>query len=428
MQLMNNKNLKSMLTGATCALLGTPAAQAGALDDWQFDTALMYYGESDRVTAVEGIVAGKKVFDNDQLLNLKLTVDTLTGASANGAVPQPDVQTFTRPSGHDVYDVAAGETPLDDTFRDTRLQLTGSWTQPIAEHLDWTIGGNLSKEYDYLSASINSSLSRSFNKNNTVLSAGLSYAFDQIEPEGGIPRPFAAMPVTSFGSPAFDDQFDASRISADDDKTTIDLLLGISQVINRRMIVQANYSYSSVDGYLTDPFKVLSSVDGSSGLTQQYLYEHRPDSRSKHAFFFQSKYHFDAGILDSSYRFMTDDWGIDSHTVDLRYRFPFSNGHYIEPHLRYYMQGAADFYRPFLIEGEALPDYASADYRIGEMDAYTLGIKYGIPLSGGKQLAFRLEYYKQSPSSDGTSAVGVLNDLDLYPEVDAIIAQLSYSF
>ncbi len=429
MQLSKTKDIKAILTSATCALLGSTNVLASetATDEWQFDTAIMYYGESDRVTAVEGIVAGQKTFGNDQVLNLKLTVDTLTGASANGAVAQPKVQTFTRPSGNGQYQVKANQTPLDDTFHDTRVQLTGSWSQPLFNDYTWSVGGNFSKEYDYLSLSVNSNLARDFNKKNTTLSAGFSFAFDQITPEGDIPKPLTSMVIDEFGTPVFDDLFAQTRGDSSDNKTTADLLFGVTQVINRNTIVQLNYSYSDVSGYLTDPFKVVSVID-DQGNTQRAIYENRPDSRTKHAFFAQAKTHFYNTVLDASYRFMTDDWKIDSHTVDLRYRIALTDGHYIEPHFRYYTQSAAEFYRPFVNEGAVPAQYVSADYRIGEMDAYTVGLKYGLPLNNGDSLSFRLEYYRQSPKSDGTATIGVLNDVSLYDSVDAIIAQVSYSF
>ena len=34
-------------------------------------------------------------------------------------------------------------------------------------------------------------------------------------------------------------------------------------------------------------------------------------------------------VLDLSYRYMTDDWEIDSHTVDVRYRWPIGAGRYL---------------------------------------------------------------------------------------------------
>jgi hypothetical protein len=220
---------------------------------------------------------------------------------------------------------------------------------------------------------------------------------------------------------------DATRMGSDDDKTTTDIMVGFTQVINRNMVTQFNYSYSVVDGYLTDPFKILSLLD-SNGIAQDYLYENRPDKRTKQSVFAQTKYHFDEIILDVSYRYMWDDWEINSHTVDTRFYIPLGNGSYLEPHLRFYQQAAAEFYQPFLMQGDALPEFASADYRIGEMTAYTVGLKYGMKLADGNDLSFRLEYYRQDPKSAGQKSPGALADMEIYESIDAIIAQVSYSF
>lgn len=433
MQLTEKGNLKALLTTATCALLGGTVAtetQAEEEHEWAFDTALMYYAETDRVTAVEGIVAGTKEFKDEHFLNLKFTFDSLTGASANGAVSQPTPQTYTRPSGKGSYNVSPGDTPLDDTFKDTRVQLNATWSQPINEDYIGSAGMHISKEYDYLSLGVNGNVGRYFNKKNTTVSLGLSYSFDTIEPEGGIPKPFAEMATARDDLPedssSAENQSVENRIGSDDDKTTIDMLFGVTQVINRRMIMQFNYSLSKVDGYMTDPFKIISVVN-SNGESQRQLYENRPDERTKQSFYWQTKYHLSNSILDFSYRYMDDDWEIASHTFDLHYRLPLGEG-YLQPHVRYYMQDAAEFYQPFLLEGTALPTYASADYRIGEMDGLTIGFKYGIPLKNNTEMSFRLEYFEQSPTNPGFEEVGVLADLELFEKVEAIIAQVSYSF
>lgn len=434
-------NLKTILSAATCSLLGT-TAQAAEDNNWRFDTALMYYGETDRVTAVEGIVAATKEFRDEHFLNLKVTIDSLTGASASGAVAQPNVQTFSRPSGEGIYQVAPGETPLDDTFKDTRVQLNASWAQPISENYSISTGAHLSKEYDYLSLGVNGSIARDFNKKNTTVAIGAGFFYDEIKPEGGIPRPLAQLAEIDLSQIGYeddgeiefegdeiefeDDEYNPYRIASKDDKTTIDLLFGVTQVINRQMIMQLNYSYSQVDGYLTDPFKIVSVVD-NNGISQHQIYEHRPDSRSKHSVFLQTKYHFSRDVLDFSYRYLWDDWEITSHTVDMRYRIPVGSG-YIEPHVRYYMQEAAEFYRPFLLTGQSVPEYVSADYRIGEMAAVTVGFKYGLPLKNNQEVSFRIEYYQQTPKNPGFEEVGVLADLELFESVEAIIAQVSYSF
>jgi hypothetical protein len=124
---------------------------------------------------------------------------------------------------------------------------------------------------------------------------------------------------------------------------------------------------------------------------------------------------------------MTDDWGIDSHTVDIHYRWNLASG-YLQPHVRFYNQTDADFYHTVLFNGQPVPQFASADYRLGEFDGTTLGIKYGHKTDGGNEWSARLEWYQQTGSPDPTARVGVLSGLDLYPDMTALIAQVTYQF
>ena len=223
----------------------------------------------------------------------------------------------------------------------------------------------------------------------------------------------------------------------DESKDVTDFLIGLTQVINRHTIVQFNYSLSQSDGYLTDPYKVLSVVDpvtgnpvpgpAGSGL-YRYLYESRPDTRDKQSVFALLKRDFNGDVFEASYRYMTDDWGVDSHTAELRYRFNFGTSRYLQPHVRFYQQTAADFYQTLLFAGAPLPAYASADHRLGEFDGVTLGLKYGQATASGNEWSARVEYYTQSGNASPGAAVGTLANLDLYPDLNALIAQFSYKF
>ncbi|MGD8341847.1 MAG: DUF3570 domain-containing protein, partial [Gammaproteobacteria bacterium] len=132
-------------------------------------------------------------------------------------------------------------------------------------------------------------------------------------------------------------------------------------------------------------------------------------------------------VFDVSYRYMTDDWDIDSHTLDLHYRRNLSSGSYIQPHLRFYSQTAASFYHTVLFDGDPLPSLATADYRLGEFDAVTIGVKFGKPTSRG-EISGRLELYQQTGKAQPGSQIGSLRSFDLNPELNAVIAQFSYSF
>jgi hypothetical protein len=428
-------SVSATLAAATCSLLGTsPTAPVQAQEEpgWDFNTALLYYGEDDdRVQDVSLNILGKRYFVDDRALTLGLTVDTLTGATPNGAIRQGVPQTFTRPSGSSVYTIPANELPLDDTFKDTRAAVSVGWEQPLGRLWKTSVGLSGSFEYDYTHIGLNGSLSRDFNQRNTTVSAGLAVAHDTWDPVGGTPVPFA--PMLDVG--------DTGNKTGGESKDVIDAVFGVTQVISRRLLVQLNYSFSNSSGYLTDPYKILSVVDGTTGDTitrvpasgaegpsHEFRFERRPDDRTKHSLYTQAKYYMGGKVLDASYRYMTDDWEIDSHTLDLKLRWPIGEKSYVEPHLRFYTQSEADFYTISLVDGGALPTFASADYRLGNFDAVTAGLKYGWTTRGGNEMSIRAELYRQTGSISSDLLIGNQVGRETYPDLDAIILQFSYRF
>lgn len=421
----------SLLTGAPTYAEDVPAPEiqsTGFLSGvsnwakWSGTIGNLYYAEQDRVTAIEPVISLTAEFSGERKWTNKLTLDTLTGASHNGAVSSNNPQTFTTPSGNGSYTIAPGEVALDPSFLDTRIALSSSWFQPLGSQYELTAGANVSKEYDFRSISANTSISRYTNDKNTKYSLGLSAEFDSINPVGGAPEGLSTM---------------ASKVVAGttDTKQVFDVLLGFTQVINRQWIVQVNYNLGVSNGYMNDPYKIVSEVvaDGNAGAgdpTNTYYFENRPDKRLKHSIYIDSKYHMLGwGILGTSYRYFFDDWGIKSHTIDVDYRIPISKKWFIEPSVRYYMQTEADFYKYFYVQGAPLPQFMSADYRLGKMTATTFGVEVGKKLdSYGKEISFRAQIYTQTGESNPSEAFGNLRSQDLYPSVTAIIGQIIYKF
>ena len=197
------------------------------------------------------------------------------------------------------------------------------------------------------------------------------------------------------------------------------MLLGVTQVINQGLIVQLNYSFSNSSGYLNDPYKLLSVVDpvtgdtiavepptGTLGPDGLYRFESRPQERIRHGLFGRVKYWLGGDVLDLSYRYATDDWEIDSHTLDGRYGIALGDARYLEPHLRYYTQTEAIFYRFSLLDDEPLPEFAASDFRLGNFDAVTAGVEYGKVRNSGAQWSVRLEYYRQAGEVPAAQIVG----------------------
>lgn len=436
MQLSKGKPPSAMAIGAslaaaTCALLGQALPRevaAQELEPWDIDTSMLIYSESDgRVKDTSIDVRARKEMREEKFLGLSLSFDSLTGASPSGAVSSNAVQTFTSPSGNSQYDIAAGAPALDTSFHDTRTAISADWEMPIRRLSLLSLGASLSDEFDYTHTGVNARIARDFNNRNTTLSFGLALANDSINPVGG--SPVALAPMLGLG--------DQANKRGDQSKDVTDFLVGVTQVLGRHTIVQFNFSLSQSDGYLTDPYKVLSVVDpitvepvagpSGSGL-RRYLFESRPDAREKQSIYGVLKRDFSGDVLEASYRYMTDDWGVDSHTVELRYRWNFGTSRYLQPHVRFYQQTAADFYRTVLFDGAPLPTYATADHRLGEFDGLTFGVKYGQATARGSEWSARLEYYTQTGDPSPGSAVGALAGFDLYPDLNAVIAQFSYKF
>ncbi|MDH5516477.1 MAG: DUF3570 domain-containing protein [Gammaproteobacteria bacterium] len=423
MSYSSSKKIRDSLSLACCSLLQVaPEASATPIGDVSIDSAVLIYSESDnRVSLIEPVVKLKTELKEDQFLSVQLVFDALTGASPNGAQASNVAQTFTSPSGVGEYTTPANELPLDSTFRDSRFAMAATLESPIDRLQKNIYSLSLSAEHDWNSLSAGYTYSKDLNLRNTTVMTGASLTYDAISPVGGAPVEFAQMLAPGFSQPK-----DGKK-----DRNTIDFIAGISQVLNRSTITQLNYSVSQSDGYHNDPYKILSLLDDTSALpTGNYLYEKRPDNRQRHIIYWKTAHHFTDDVINIAYRYYQDDWGIVSHTADLKYRYELSAKSFLQPHIRFYSQTAADFYRHSLLasEASALPDFASADFRLGEFNSTTIGLKYGRELGNNRHFSSRLEVMQQSGNSQPADAFGEQLNQDLYPDLTAIILQFSYSF
>ena len=416
------KSIRAALAAATCTVLAHPVEGSATSDEnWDVQSGILFYSEADRIQVIEPVVSASRTLDNGDKLTLRGVIDTITGASPNGATPTDTPQTFTSPSG-DSYTVAAGETPMRDT-KDLRVAFDAEWENELSRMVRNTLSGSISKEEDFLSLSISDTISLDLNKRQTTLAAGAAITMDTVSAEGGTPVEMQLLSAPA-PVPVGDDDDDEDEGM---NKNSVELLLGITQIINRKTLTQLNYSVSHSSGYLTDPYKFLSVIDGTTGATLDYRYEKRPDTRTSQILNWRLNHQFTDDVIYLGYRYFRDDWGIASHTAAIKYRYELGSGHYLQPHLRLYQQTAADFYRHSLVDGAPLPSHASADLRLAEMTGRTIGIKYGMPLGGGN-FTIRLEQMTQEGESSPSDAIGIQQNYDLYPTLTANIIQLGYRF
>lgn len=262
-----------------------------------------------------------------------------------------------------------------------------------------------------------------FNDKLTTFTAGIAGSYDLVQPIGGVPVPMQLMypappPPPSGGE---DDGGEGGK-----GKANVEGIVGLTQVLTRRLLTQFNYSVGYTSGYLTDPYKVVSVVD-ASGASVNYRYESRPDNRIRQSVYWKTVYHLPHDVVHLSYRHYWDDWGVSADTVDLHYRLEFWKGSYLQPHARYATQSAADFYTHSLLDTNPVPVHASADYRLGDLVTTTFGLKFGLPVGKSSELSMRLETMTQSGNSNLANAIGIQKGFDLFPTIHANIAQLTYT-
>ena len=421
------------LMAASCALLSAGAARSqqtpmapadsGLLEDWSVDSALAYYHEDGRIQAIEPVVDVAKVFADGRALNFNVTFDALSGASPNGALTSHDPQTFSSPSGKAAhrYTTAPGQLPADSNYHDDRIAVGGNWTVPLGRLDQVTLGGKVSAEDDFFSATVNASIAHDFNEKNTTLSFGIDNEYDSIHPIGGAPVP---------GS----DYALAEKQTGGKTKDGVGMLLGVTQVMTRNWLSELNLSVDRFQGYLNDPYKFSSIINGAGG-TAGYDYESRPDQRTRKSAYWENRIAWDSRLSSAlSLRYMSDDWGVRSDTAQLHLRWSLSNRErYVEPTFRWYRQTAANFYSPFILETAKPPTgYESSDSRLGAFHALTYGVKYAQKLPGlgsraESELSVRAEYYQQTLSERGPVPAG-LQGLDLYPDLKATLVQIGWRF
>lgn len=407
----------------------------------QLDAALLVYAEKGgRITALEPTLNLAVHGPKDQLLNLELTADAVSGATPNGAVKADVLQTFVTPtkaagSSYSVtsasggstivhvpgqpairqYTVSSGLLPMDKGFKDHRAAISLAYSQPVGWLSQFGGGVGYSQETDYRSITGNLHAAKTFNSNNTTLSLSLDTEYDTSSPFGGLPAPFAVMNG-------------AWKSPSSKSKTQLGLVVGLTQVMTRHWLMQLNYAYDNQSGYQNDPYRILSVVDPASGEPNQYLYENRPNKRVSQSLFWDNKLIFGPAITDLSLRYFKDSWGITSKTAELSERLDLASWLYVEPSARWYQQTAANFFHYYLVGGQSQPDFASSDTRLGKFTSITYGAKIGFALSGRTELYLRGGYYQQTGDGHPAGAIGQLKNQDLFSGTKAMFAFVGYTW
>ena len=339
------------LTSSAMALLGIAgkASAETAIDHYEASYSFSTYSE-DELESSKTIPGGeRKRYDikTQQVslaapitewldFSMQVTHETMTGASPWYTTPDA--------AGSPIQ-IMSGAT-IEDARNDLNVH-----ANYYTEEGRLGFGGGYSKENDYTAINFGTDGELLFNEKNTTLSGGLGGSFDEIMPTDADLYPTRPK---------------------DKSKQSYNGFVGLSQVFDRRTILQGSFTYNWNRGYLSDPYKQVFQVGG----VQNYG-DFRPNSRHQFAFLYRLNRHIEEteSTVHLSYQYYIDTWGLSSHTFELDWYQSFGDAIQISPHIRYYTQNRADFYVPYLRLGQRRPEDMSSDYRLSAYGALSFGLK-----------------------------------------------------
>ncbi len=263
-------------------------------------------------------------------------------------------------------------------IEDERWAINVDLTKRIGRH---SVGGGLSysTESDYESYGLALRDAIDFNKKNTTLSLGAAYTHDLV---------------------------DVFYQGTTENKDTVDLLVGLTQVLSPLTLFTVNLTLSQASGFMADPYKVVD-------LNGQLVPESRPDNKDKHILFLALNQAVPAlqGAAEISYRYYDDSFGIQAHTWQLAWYQKLGAQFVVRPSLRWYEQTEADFYG---LHFTGSPEDYSSDYRVSALRA----MGYGIKLIWTPNSKFALDVGYERYEQEGTDGV---TPSEVYPGANVVV-------
>ncbi len=268
-------------------------------------------------------------------------------------------------------------------------------------------GFDYSRESDFDSKSISAEYMHYTDKShNQSLNIGISYSFNEILSNKNGKNIEENDDKLRYKDDDDDErEFDsASGASQKEESQSLNIQAGVTQILNDHSVLKVEAFTTLDDGYLTNPHSNI--VRNYNSRNQELVTENRPDKRT--AYGINLKYITmvgDSVSLKTNYRLYTDDWDINSHTVDGDLYYALNKKITLGAGVRYYTQSEAKFYnkkRDFFTNEK----YASSDERLSAFDALTY--KANIDFKQSDKISYNLggEFYSQSTGLDATIFTG----------------------
>jgi len=153
--------------------------------------------------------------------------------------------------------------------------------------------------------------------------------------------------------------------------------VGLTQIVTRNMIAALNVEVITDEGFLNNPYRSVRFLDPGSPVGYSFEPELYPRTRTTNALGIRAKYYLPyRAAIEAQYRYFTDTWDIDAHTMSIGYIHPW-NDFIFSARYRYHDQTGAHFYRDLFPYSEAT-NFRGRDKELSALSSQTfrMGIAY----------------------------------------------------
>lgn len=228
-----------------------------------------------------------------------------------------------------------------------------------------------SSEKDYTSNATSLNATFDFNQRNTTLALGAGEARDDV------------------GS--------RDDLTLNEHRRSHEVLVGVTQLLDRHALVQSNLVFTRHTGYLNDPYRqTISFYRDNQFPPLVQVRDTRPGGREQWAWLTRYKRTLPGqkALVSAEYRYYRDDWGIRAHTVAASWLQSLGDTWKVEAGLRYYSQSPADFYLAEITRRPA-PRYVSSDQRLAGFGSLEPSLKVILQVTAGTAIDLSVARYRQ---------------------------------
>ncbi len=347
--------------GGLCLLL-VGLARAQEIPDNELQVNLNGYFDSFNVQIVYPSVSFTRRLSDSSSVNVRYLVDVISAASMRSLFKVDGVTSAT-----DKEDGGGDNTP-DEVRHELGVGLAQLFS-------GGTLSLNLlySREHDYRSLTVAGTYSYPLARKNTILQLGAVRSWDKVFPQNRTWKK---------------------------DKDVYTFSVNLTQILSKRALAQAMFSYNLSRGYLADAYQVVQILDGDQ--VRNFEPVHPARRRRAAAGLRANLKVYRDSALQLALRYYWDDWDVKSFTAGLTFKQHVSEFATVGLGVRGYVQGRAFFFKPRYAAPEP---YMTVDSKLD--DGYSVEYQFTLDLNGGRytrlplltdenvQLNVRLNFYQR---------------------------------